>query len=88
MYFHQFRYGPLGREEYAGHEITGWKIAFRRWNHPQAPMRLQRLRFNTPSRFGALRTLIRDSRAWLGKVYFLEIESITPLCKAHYELMD
>lgn len=88
MYFPKFRHRGLGLERYVGHTVVGWRIAFRRWRVFCDQPRRQRREFDTPSRFGALRALIRDSRAWHGKLFFLEIEDIQPICVPHYELVE
>ena len=85
MFFHANRMGWLGMERYVGHEIVGWKVSFRRGG-PTQP--LQHVRFPNPSRFGVLRQLIRDGRAWHGRVFYLEVATVEPLTKAHYELVD
>ncbi len=85
MFFFKYRHGWLGREEFVGHEIVGWKVAFRRGGSDRP---LQRVRSAVRSKFGVLRQIIRDSRAWHGKVFFLDVVSIEPIVESHYALID
>lgn len=85
MFFYQYRHGWLGQEQYTGHTTIGWKVTYRRGfgNRPVC-----RERILNPSRFGVLRQLIQAGRDWHGKIFPLTIESIEPIVKVHYELVD
>jgi hypothetical protein len=88
MYFPATRWTPFGPEAFQGSTIIGWRIAYRAYHDANQPHRLLRLTCDTPSRFGALRALIAKCRSWHGKVFVLDIESITPIYTARYELIE
>ena len=89
MYFHRYINRGVGLEEYVGHEIVGWRVSYRAWRTQDDPRRLQHFVTRTPSRYGALRAIVRRCRQWYGRgPYFLDVLDLRPICKAHYELVD
>ena len=97
MYVQTYREGPLGTERLTNVAVVGWLITYRAGHDPRhfygrgpfkrrAPLR--REQFTTPSRFGALRALVRECRLWCGRDFLLEIESAEPLHRLDYEPVD
>lgn len=86
MYLATRNYGPLGPERLTTAAITGYRVAFRRAGYADSFKRARRqtLTVNRPSRFAALRELIRQSRIWWGRIYFLEVLSIEPVWRVEY----
>lgn len=78
-YFPTTRYGALGLERFAGAEVIGWRIRYRTYGHAQT------IEHPNPSRFGALRAVIRRCRSWHGRMFLLEILEIKPLVRAEEE---
>ena len=88
MYFFAHKQGYCGREEYVGHQVVGWKVAFRRWQDAKFNPPMQYKRFDNPSKFGVLREIVQNGRDWFGKHFFLDIEWMKPIVRADYELID